>query len=92
MAQLARSYLSRCRNAALHHFLRLSFAQLQHRHGSVVSVVVPRPKLIPVRLHKPEAQAKEQRAVSFACASDLCVPGPLAQVSRIQGVSDARKM
>lgn len=50
MAQLARSYLSRCRNGRLHDFLRMSFAQLQHRHGSVVSVVVPRPKLVPVVL------------------------------------------
>jgi hypothetical protein len=26
----------------------LNFAQLQQRHGSVVGVVVPRPKLIPI--------------------------------------------
>jgi hypothetical protein len=46
MDRLARSYLSRCRDARLHHWLRLNFAQLQHRHGGVVSVVVPRPKLV----------------------------------------------
>jgi hypothetical protein len=50
MNQLARSYLSRCRDARLHHFLRMDFAQLVHRHGSVVSVVVPHPKLVPVTL------------------------------------------
>lgn len=48
MAHLARAYLSNGANARLHDFLRLDFAQLQYRHGSVVSVVVPRPKLIPV--------------------------------------------
>jgi hypothetical protein len=48
MDQLARRYLSKCRDARLHHWLRLNFAQLQHRHGSVVSVVVPRPKLVPL--------------------------------------------
>ena len=52
MAHLARSYLSNGVDAGLHHFLRLDFAQLQHRHGSVVSVAVPRPKLIPVAVHQ----------------------------------------
>ena len=48
MAYLARAYLSGAPAPGLHHFLRLDFAQLEHRHGSVLSVVVPRPKLIPV--------------------------------------------
>lgn len=48
MAQLARVYLSNGANRTLHDFLRLNFAQLQHRHGSVVGVVVPRPRLIPI--------------------------------------------
>ena len=48
MARLARSYLSRCTDARLHHFLRLDFAQLQHKHGGVESVLVPRPKLVPL--------------------------------------------
>jgi hypothetical protein len=48
MAHLARAYLAGGADPALHHFLRLDFDQLRHRHGSVVSVVVPRPKLIPV--------------------------------------------
>ena len=48
MAHLARAYLSNGAEQSLHDFLRLSFAQLQHRHGSVVGVVVPRPRLLPV--------------------------------------------
>jgi hypothetical protein len=46
MAHLARAYLSNGADHALHAFLRLNFAQLQHRHGSVVGVVVPRPRLL----------------------------------------------
>ncbi len=53
MAHLARAYLSNGAARELHHFLRLDFAQLQHRHGSVVGVVVPRPKLIPVAAPDP---------------------------------------
>jgi len=53
MAHLARTYLSNGVDAELHHFLRLDFAQLQHRHGSVLSVMVPRPKLIPVAVEPP---------------------------------------
>jgi hypothetical protein len=48
MADLARRYLSNGAEGSLHGFLRLNFAQLQHRHGSVVGVVVPRPRLLPV--------------------------------------------
>jgi predicted metallopeptidase len=48
MAQLARAYLATGPDARLHAFLRLNFAQLQHRHGSVVGVVVPRPRLLPL--------------------------------------------
>ena len=49
MADLARRYLSNGAEPSLHAFLRLNFAQLQQRHGSVVGVMVPRPKLVPVR-------------------------------------------
>jgi predicted metallopeptidase len=52
MADLARSYLGNGADPALHAFLRLSFAQLQQRHGHVVGVVVPRPKLIPIPARK----------------------------------------
>ncbi len=48
MAHLARAYLSNGAAQSLHAFLRLNFAQLQHRHGSVVGVVVPRPRLLPI--------------------------------------------
>jgi hypothetical protein len=48
MAHLARVYLAGGADPALHAFLRLNFTQLQERHGSVVGIVVPRPKIIPV--------------------------------------------
>ncbi len=48
MAKLARAYLQNGPDPALFSFLRLNFAQLQHRHGSVVGVVVPRPRLLPL--------------------------------------------
>jgi predicted metallopeptidase len=48
MLELAREYLSNGADRSLHDFLRLNFAQLQYRHGSVVGVVVPRPRLLPV--------------------------------------------
>jgi hypothetical protein len=48
MASLARTYLAARPDPVLHSFLRLSFAQLQARHGSVIGVVVPRPKLVPI--------------------------------------------
>jgi predicted metallopeptidase len=49
MADLARAYLRNGADRPLHGFLRLNFAQLRHRHGSVVAVQVPRPRLLPVR-------------------------------------------
>jgi hypothetical protein len=48
MSHLARGYLSSRPDPSLHAFLRLNFTQLQHRHGQVTAVMVPRPKLIPV--------------------------------------------
>jgi hypothetical protein len=48
MAQMAREYLAMRPDPALHAFLRLDFAQLQRRHGCVVGIMVPRPKVIPV--------------------------------------------
>lgn len=48
MADLARAYLRNGADKPLHGFLRLNFAQLQHRHGSVVAAVVPRPRLLPI--------------------------------------------
>jgi predicted metallopeptidase len=48
MGELARGYLTNGADRSLHEFLRLNFAQLRHRHGAVVGVTVPRPRLIPV--------------------------------------------
>jgi hypothetical protein len=48
MAKLARSYLSNGADQPLYSFMRLNFVQLEHRHGSVVGVVVPRPRLLPI--------------------------------------------
>jgi hypothetical protein len=49
MAELARIYLAHRPDPDLLAFLRLNFAQLQERHGAVLGIVVPRPKIIPVR-------------------------------------------
>jgi hypothetical protein len=48
MAGMAREYLNTGPDPRLHGFLRLSFPQLLHRHGSVVGAVVPRPKMVPI--------------------------------------------
>jgi hypothetical protein len=48
MAGLARAYLAGGADRDLHAFLRLNFAQLRHRHGSVVGVRLPRPRLVPL--------------------------------------------
>lgn len=48
MAHLARAYLATKPDPDLHAFLRLDFAQLCQRHGSVAGIVVPRPKVFPV--------------------------------------------
>lgn len=48
MAHLARGYLAGKPDPILHSFLRLNFAQLQQRHGDVLGVMLPRPKLVPV--------------------------------------------
>ena len=48
MAVLARAYLADNPPPELHAFLRLDFAQLVARHGSVIAVCVPRPKLVPI--------------------------------------------
>jgi hypothetical protein len=48
MAVLARAYLAGGAYKDLHGFLRMNYSQLAHRHGSVVGVVVPRPRLLPL--------------------------------------------
>lgn len=56
MADLARAYLASGPDPELHAFLRLSFSQLQYRHGAVVAVSVPHPKIVPV--DDPTAQSQ----------------------------------
>jgi hypothetical protein len=48
MSALARAYLAGGANRDLHAFLRLTYVQLRHRHGSVIGVRVPRPRLVPI--------------------------------------------
>ena len=48
MAHLARMYLASGADPQLHAFLRLNFSELESRHGSVIGVVVLRPKIVPV--------------------------------------------
>jgi predicted metallopeptidase len=48
MSALAREYLAAKPDPELHAFLRLNFDQLIERHGRVIGVGVPRPKLIPL--------------------------------------------
>jgi hypothetical protein len=48
MAGLVRTYLSNGADAAVHSFLRLNTAQLLHRHGSIIGVTLPRPKILPL--------------------------------------------
>jgi predicted metallopeptidase len=57
MAKLAKAYLTNGADRPLHAFLHLNFAQLRHRHGSVVGVVVPRPRLLPVPDEPPHGHA-----------------------------------
>jgi hypothetical protein len=59
MARLARQYLAGGADPAVHAFLRLNFAQLQHRHGKVTGVMVPRPKIIPVPARNPAKEEME---------------------------------
>jgi hypothetical protein len=57
MARHARDYLAMRPDPQLLGFLRMNFAQLQDRHGSVTGIVVPRPKIVP--LVGPYAAASE---------------------------------
>jgi len=61
MAALARAYLMSRPDPALHAFLRLNFAQLAERHGAVVGVMVPRPKMVPIGSAVVQAAASRQR-------------------------------
>jgi hypothetical protein len=47
MSALARAYLAGNPDSNVHAFLRLNFGQLLQRHGGILGVRIPRPKLIP---------------------------------------------
>jgi hypothetical protein len=85
MSHMARSYLANRPDPDLHAFLRLDFTQLEYRHGGVVGVVVPRPKIIPVSAPwtdaEPEhlAAARRLSADGSLCGSPL--PTALASIS-----------
>lgn len=49
MAKLVKAYLASKPDSAVLAFLRSDFAEIQRRHGGIVGVVVPRPKIIPLR-------------------------------------------
>ena len=51
MLAMARDYLQNGADPKLHGFLRLSFAQLRRRHGTLIGYAIPRPKLIPLPQH-----------------------------------------
>jgi predicted metallopeptidase len=55
MARLVRAYLNDGADADWHAFLRLSFAELCRRHGTVVGLHVPRPKLLRLTPRPPQA-------------------------------------
>jgi hypothetical protein len=46
MARWARAYLSQKPSAELFDFLRLQYADLEHRYGTIVGVQIPTPKMI----------------------------------------------
>ena len=56
MAKLVAEYLKYGADPSCHGFLRNSFTELCRRHGTVIGLHLPRPKLIPVpfTLHRPE--------------------------------------
>jgi hypothetical protein len=60
MSALAREYLSCKPDPNLHAFLRLDFGQLLRRHGCIIGVSVPRPKLIPLPPGQTDSLIEEQ--------------------------------
>jgi hypothetical protein len=70
MADLARAYLATRPDPDLHAFLRLDFAQLQKRHGSIAGIVVPRPRIIPVSVQPRLAPAGISQAAACSPAKE----------------------
>jgi hypothetical protein len=48
MAELVKAYLANHPEPGVFEFLRHGYQQLWDRHGGIVGVVIPRPKLLPV--------------------------------------------
>ena len=66
MLRLVRGYLDNGADDARQAFLKLSFAQLCRRHGSVVGLHLPRPMLIPIEVMPPR-----QPATYAPCRPDM---------------------
>jgi hypothetical protein len=62
MTGLARAYLASNPDPALHGFLRLNFAQLHERHRSILGVVVPRPRIVPLLTEAAQVTAEAHAA------------------------------
>ena len=61
MAELVRDYLSREPDPAVYSFLKLSFGQLCRRHGAVVGLHLPRPKLLPLTSERQAASGEPEQ-------------------------------
>jgi predicted metallopeptidase len=59
MATLVRQYLKDGADPSRLAFLRLSFGQLCRRHGSIVGLHLPRPKLIPIHVTPPPPRVRD---------------------------------
>lgn len=60
MAELVKDYLADHPEPEVFEFLRPGYRQLWDRHGGIVGVVVPRPKLLPVGLASTRSAARRQ--------------------------------
>ncbi len=60
MAILVKEYLASHPDPEIFSFLRSGYRELWERHGGIVGVVVPRPKLLPVGQALPRAAARKQ--------------------------------
>ncbi len=60
MAELVKEYLADHPEPSVFSFLRAGYRELWDRHGGIVGVVVPRPKLLPVGWTTARAAARSQ--------------------------------
>ncbi len=61
MAELVREYLSHQPSREMLGFLRTTYRELWDRHGGIIGVVVPRPKLLPVGMIAARSAARRQQ-------------------------------